>query len=317
MKQIILCLPLLFALLGCDAVDAIKATKAMPKKMDDMNRKMDQTNQGVHKQTLLIALDNLSRAENWEYVLPVPYDLMPYAKEFAEAATPQELLELTYLWLEKINNGRPTPPIGKDGDGNPFVREDGTFSPEAVKKINNEKMVRLIILQAMAGFAPQTTIDQMIQNEVYQAGDGSGRLQSTLYSLLMMRVQFIRDVLLDNSVMAAKMTHVGHFEKAIALLEQIEVVASLPFADEIQLKIKGFLKLDGTGALPDDMQVAEKLDVREIGRRWNSLSIRINECEGFQLKGKTPADEARLKVQYTQRVDRVKSRVATRLASLK
>jgi hypothetical protein len=156
----------------------------------------------------------------------------------------------------------------------------------------------------------------MIASEAFNSNDGDGRLLTTLYSFLMMRVEFVRDVLLDNSVMAAKMTHVGHFEKAIGLLEQIEYVAAQPFADEIQLKITGFLKLDGSGPLPDDMQVSDKLEVREVARRWNSLSIRIIEAEGYKVKGNSVTEVAQLQGLYDARLQRVKSRITTRLAQL-
>ncbi|MBK7842493.1 MAG: hypothetical protein IPJ71_02185 [Bdellovibrionales bacterium] len=64
-------------LVGCGAQDAINATKKMPEKMDGTyaqivktNQEMGKTTDAIHKQILLLSLQDMLSSENSKYLLP-------------------------------------------------------------------------------------------------------------------------------------------------------------------------------------------------------------------------------------------------------
>jgi hypothetical protein len=64
--------------------------------------KIGKTVDGIHKQSLLLAVNELTKQVNMEKISPAPTALMPAAKVFAQEATPEEVVEFTHAWLKEI-----------------------------------------------------------------------------------------------------------------------------------------------------------------------------------------------------------------------
>jgi len=256
---------------ACDLQKALDGTKQVPEKMDQTNANMRKmldemktTNKGVHDQSLLIPLENLIKEENHDSLSPVPFKLMPYGKKFAEAATSEELIELTYLWLKEVDESLPAKEINEKGEEVPYTHKQ-------VQKINTQKLAKLTALQVIAGFTPQEVVQEMIHNYII-GGDyeGGRRFEETAYSFLMLRTIFIRDVLLKESVLATSMDNIGKLEEAMKYAKKVDAIARLRFADKIQFKTHGLID-DRGQQLPLEDQPQEKLDVTVAAQLWASI----------------------------------------------
>lgn len=259
-------------LTGCDVEDAIKGTKEVPAKIDatnnNMNRMLDEmkkTTAGVHDQSLLIPMENLIKEENHDALAPVPFKLMPYGKKFAEAATAAELIDLTYLWLKEVDESMPAKSIDEaTGAELPYTKRD-------IAHINNEKIARLTALQVIAGFTPQNTVNEIVAaNIVGVADQGSRRFEQTAYAFLMLRVMFIRDVLLQESLLSLPLDNVGKVEESIKYASQIDSIARYRFANKVEFKSRGLVDENGR-QMPEDMQPAEKLELNVAATLWNRI----------------------------------------------
>ncbi len=263
---------LCLSLTACDAIDAMNATKEVPEKMDQTNSRMSnmleemkKTTAGVHDQSLLIPMENILKEENHDSLSPVPFKLMPYGKKFAEAATAQELTDLTYLWLKEVDESLPAKDIDEStGAELPYTRRQ-------VAKINNEKVARLVALQVIAGFTPQSTVEEIVRmNVVGQSDEGSRRFEDTALAFLMLRTMFIRDVLLQESLLASPLDNVGKVEEATKYARQIDFIARLRFANRINFKSRGLIGDNGQ-QLPSDEQPQEQLSKDVAAKLWRSI----------------------------------------------
>ncbi|QDK38775.1 hypothetical protein [Bdellovibrio sp. NC01] len=264
---------LCLSLVACEATDAIKSANQIPAKMDQTNQNMSnmleemkKTTSGVHDQSLLIPMENILKEENHDSLSPVPFKLMPYGKKFAEAATAQELIDLTYLWLKEVDESLPAKDIDETtGSELPYTRRQ-------VAKINNEKIARLVALQVIAGFTPQTTVDEIVRTHIVGTSsiEGSLRFEETAYSFLMLRTMFIRDVLLNESLLSRPLDNVGKVEESMKYAKQIDSIAKYRFAAKIQFKSRGLIGDDGV-QLPEDSQPQEQLSRDVAARLWRSI----------------------------------------------
>lgn len=223
----------------------------MPDKMDSMNKKMDQmtegmdktnfnmgqminlmgkTVDGVDKQKVLLPFQQLMDEKNYDLLSPIPSKLMPWAKEFAEAIPAKDFAELSYLWLKEIKEVNPLKKMDKDGNEIPFTAEE-------ISKINTLKLGRLSALQAVCGFLPDEKLNSVIDQQLVHYG----RFEKTVYKVLMMRVQFIRDIMLNESLLSEPLTTVGEIKEAVMYATKLDFIARLGYADKIAVKVEGFL----------------------------------------------------------------------------
>ncbi|MGZ3775422.1 MAG: hypothetical protein ACXVCN_16980, partial [Bdellovibrio sp.] len=266
----------LLALCGCDAMDALKATKNMDTKMDSMNHKMDQmgemntkmskmndgmqkTVDGIHSQELLIPLENMIKAETVEYLYPVPTSLMPYAKKFAEAASTQDLVELTYLWLKHINEITPVQNIDKDG-------KPVDLTLEQTNALRKQRIGKALALAAVAGFTPQETVEQVVREHII----GGTRHRKTALKFLALRAFFIKDILLEKSLLEELMDEVGKLEDSIKYMNQLEYMISLPFANLISVRTTGLSEV----AAEDIVFSLDNDKIKSIAALWRKIKVK-------------------------------------------
>jgi hypothetical protein len=237
MKKIFLAAAILGFLSGCDDIDNLLA---VPKKMDNMNKTtadmdagMKKTNAAIHDQQLMIPLKEMENKDNWDVLTPIPFKILPYGKKFAEAATAEELIELSYKYLKQIGEASLT--AGMDNDGNDIPYNKTTLE---YKNAVREKQALLTIVQVLAGFAPQATVNLMIEKYLYGVGEaGSLRYEKTAYQFLYLRYIFIHDVLIESSLTSEPLSNVGMVEQAIIYTQQLDQIAREPFGDRVVLNL--------------------------------------------------------------------------------
>ncbi len=292
------------ALAACSATKAIDSANSIPEKMDDTNKQitdtnekikltndqmkgmqdqMVKTNQGIHDQQLSIPLDNLLKPENWVVMSPIPFDMVPYGKKFAEAATPEELIDLTYLWLKRINEGFPARTLKDDGS-------DAPFAPEVVKKNNDEKMARFVALQIIAAFASKEKVQAIIEKEIIGNGEKSSlNRENTAYAFLMLRAKFIDEILLTNSILATSLSNVGMVEEAIDWAQKFEFIARLKFKDKIGYQIGGFLDPATGEPMADGLQ--DQLNSDRAVAIWQKIKVSMDLYLKVELQNRSDSPE--------------------------
>lgn len=235
MKQLLCIMMFALAITGCGMAE-------MPQKMDKTNENMEQmlqnmnrTNDGIDKQSKLIPFENLLKSENTENLAPIPTRLMPFGKELAIVISAQDMVELTYLWLKEIDEVYPDHKVDINGNELPY-------STDEIVKINHDKLARLVGLQIIAGFLPQTTVENIIREQIYTGG----RYEDVAYAILMMRTQFVRDVLLEASLLASPLNNSGKVAQAVEYNKSLDYLAKLPFAKKIAMKTKGFIPAESS-----------------------------------------------------------------------
>lgn len=226
MKNIILIAALAMSMVGCKMLDAVDSVNATPAKMDDMNNQIKKTNNAVHKQTLLVAINEMSKPENQAKLFPVPTAMMPAGKAFAEEATREELVLLTYDWIKEIEEVTDLKKI--DAAGN-----EVEYTIEEKNQMRREKTAKLYAMFIIAGFTPDEVVADIINTEIL----GNGRFQETGLQFLMMRTLFIRDVMLQASLLAKPLKTSGMMNEAVKYLQKLEVILRLPFVKEVSLNV--------------------------------------------------------------------------------
>ena len=204
---------------ACGAQKAIDNTNKIPGKLDRTIDTMKETECTLKRG---LSFEAMLKDEYGRDLIPVPFDLMPFAREFAKCSSEEDLAEVTYMWMKKLNE----------------VTLDLPSPTEAqVADFNHRKLHVYSALQAVAGFIPQDKLERIITKQLY----GAGRYQDSVMEMLMLRVQFLRDVMLENSLFSKGLTNVGTVEKAVEYAQNIEFIARLPFAKEISVNVTGFM----------------------------------------------------------------------------
>lgn len=252
MKQVLCITALSFAVSACGLTEIPKKMDKTNGNMEKMIQNMNHTNAGIDKQAKLIPYENLLKTENTETLTPIPTRLMPFGKELAQVISSEEMVELTYLWLKEIDEVYPEHKVDANGNELPYTSDE-------ISKINHDKMARLVGLQIIAGFLPQSVVQDMIHQQVHTGG----RYEDVVYAILMLRAQFIRDVLLEASLLSLPLNNSGKVAQAIEHNKSLDYLARLPFARKIALKTLGFI--------PTESSPTEELNVEMALKNWQRI----------------------------------------------
>lgn len=217
MKVLALSLLSLF-MVSCGVQEALDATHAIPEKLDDTQDSIESTNGYIRRQKLLLALDDMFKERNINYITP-PTGMLAGGKAFAEEATPEELISLTYLWMTEVKKGLPFNPLGQE------------LSEEQVLSSIKDKQVKLLALQVIAALTPQEKVNALIVEQINQGG----RYIDQVYEFLQARAMFLHGFMLWESLLSADqlLDTPGKLEASIERIEALESITELPFADQI------------------------------------------------------------------------------------
>lgn len=222
---------------GCGV---IKATEGMPDKMDQMSAQMKKTNDVVDQQPVQISFEDLLKPELGQDLFPVPFDLMPFAQKFGQYAEPEDVVQVVYLWMKKLNelSQDPTNPIS-----------DTAFQHHLAQVYS--------ALAAVCGLLPDEKVQTIIDTEIVH----EGRYIDSAKDLLLLRVRFIRDVLMNADLFSKPLDDVGKLEQAIKYGNSIDMVAGLPFATDLSLNIS-------------KLNIQETMDPRLELKMWTDIKTK-------------------------------------------
>jgi len=251
---------LMTGLLSC------KATKTldMPAKMDNMNKEMQKTTSAIHDQTLLLALQEMEKDENFRdkniQYFARPLDLLPGAEVFADEVTAEEMAKLSYLYLKIAYETVPNedlkmpPTLTKTGlELNPGdMVQSSTPSNSINLSLNNypldyarrfdfEKYKKISVVQTIAGFLPQKIVEQMIKEQI--EGDG-GIYEEGVRGMLYLRAKFVEEILLKDRILSKGIRNMTMLTEALKNVEEIEFIYNHKFKDYFRFKVDNMINTD-------------------------------------------------------------------------
>ena len=256
MKRTILLALVLGASVGCSKLEkSLNNAAEMGDILGRTDGKIGKTVDGIHKQSLLLAVNELTKQVNMEKISPAPTALMPAAKVFAQEATPEEVVEFTHAWLKEIEEVAPMKDVDANGEEKPY-------SEAKLNEIRSGKMGRLYGLMAIAGFLSDEKLDQ-IGDQYVSSFD---RFQYTALKIHMMRALFLRDILISSSLLSDSLFNSGSMFKAVEYMKQLEHVVTKPYANKI------FLKVIDKSMKP---AVMNDIDVKMDQETKNSMTVEL------------------------------------------
>jgi hypothetical protein len=215
--------------------------------------------------------------------------MMPFGKAFAEEAHEDELLDYIYLKVKEIEEVNPS--NGVDAQGN-----DIPLTPDQLSKLRVSKNGTLYSLFIISGFIPDQMLSDIVQHQIL----GGGRYQQTALNILMMRVIFLRDLMLDSDLLEKPLNNSGMMNKAIEYLAKIEYVLELPFVSQVSLHVK-----DGVNNMvdiEDSLTATGSLTAtaNEWKKAYNSALNGANAYQKQALTGDAQEDEALYRQEMAQ-----------------
>ncbi len=283
----ILTVAVLSLLMGV-ACSKMNATLDMPEKMDQTNAKMDatfeqikKTNNAVHLQALMIALDKIDDVENFDKMFPVPMTVLPFAQTFAEEATAKELVELAYVWIKHISQVAPLEDLDDAGK----------------IKLFKEKRVYLSGLAAISGFIPDKVVEEIVKHDI----DGLSRFEKTALQLLALRAWFIRDAMLKESILSETIPNADTLAEAIKYMDKIDYILRLDRVNDVAIRVRAAgVPSDFTEGKPliDEEMTPEKL--KEYAGYWTVIQKKAQDGLAEVKPRSTKGDAAKSQEKFQQ-----------------
>jgi hypothetical protein len=232
-----------------------QTTTDMDGKTTDMDNKMSVTNDAIHKQTLLVALDDMTSDQNSQVLNPVPFGMFAGGQTFAQNATEDELMDWYYAEFKDLTEGNPddsqrvlvtkfTPKIDSSGNhvltaqystqtigGHAFEvpQTEWDFPQSYLDSFNNKKDIILNEMEVVSSFIPEDMLQSIVADQI----NAGGLRQQTAYLILNLRDSFERGALLDNSLYDDGLVNLDQVKEALRLVTDIDYIAHLPFAAKI------------------------------------------------------------------------------------
>jgi hypothetical protein len=182
-------------------------------------------------------------------------------------------VKLTYIWLKEIDESQPEKDskdckvneAGKEICGKPF------YSKELLARTNHEKEARFAALKVLAGFAPQSIIEEIVQEHLTTPG----RFRRTTLNLLTLRSMMLKEILLDESILKEELWTIKVADEGFKYMNQLNYIAEigkqLP-ARKLQLSfsLNGFLIHPGQAKHPSN-KVYSFDPLNEMRDRWTTF----------------------------------------------
>ncbi|NUM88119.1 MAG: hypothetical protein HUU37_02840 [Bdellovibrionales bacterium] len=284
----------ILALSGCKATQALDATIGMQGQMSsmigttkEMQTETSKLTEGIRLQKVGEGLKMLNDPVNGKNFFPPSPALLAGSKLFGENATSIELVEFFYATMKEVETTEIPEWVDTDAEKSAFAKE-----------LMRHNAVRVSALQAIAAHIPQSTVEQIMREQLF---GGRGRFEDTAYQMLMLRAQFLKSYFLQEGVLATAPDNVGELDKAHDYLTKLFFVIDLPDAAKVAYKLstkylpKNFLR---------EVNAKNEDFVKESVKFWRKLRNAVSDnFPAEKLAGLSP-DDQRLVAMVREAADR-------------
>lgn len=172
----------------------------------------------------------MEEPRNAQTLSPLPFGIIPHAKKYSEYATNEELAGQVYLYLKEIEEGLYMPRFNDDGEPlEPTYQE--------MMETNHKQLHKFSAAQAISGLIPQTRFEELVSEYV----DGDGRYKKTVYDMMMLRFMFLRNVILNSSLLSGSLNSLGEVEDIRQYVLEMDWIARRADIDNVNLRVRGFV----------------------------------------------------------------------------
>lgn len=254
MKKLLIITTILAAFASCSKMDA---ALDMPNKMDGMSGKMDTMSSNMKELERLTKVAESTKeildTKNYTKLAPIPTDIIPWAKIAAEnMLVTDELVPFFYIKMKDITSLR--------YDDNAFG-DNATTKPQTAKEFEVNKIGLFSALAAVAGFLPEEKV-----TEILRKLSSSDEYSKTSLQILTLRSYFIQNVLMTEKYKESELVDLGAIEEAIKYNSALERIATLPYADQLNIGINIF------EVMPEYNEgLSIQADTQAYKNNWNTI----------------------------------------------
>ena len=272
-----------------DKIDATnQTTQGMSSKMDQTNSSLSLTVNGLHKQTLLVALQDMTSAEHTKVLVPVPFDMFAGGKTFAEEVHEDEVLDWFYAANKNIVEGTADEsqkvlipvlaPVSDPVSGKMMLqaqyddvtraghkykvpRTEWAFPTSYLDSFNLSKDITFNTMAVIAAFLPQEMVENLVKDQIV----GHGLREQTVYLILDLRDNFVRGAFLKNSLYEDHLKNFDQYKEAFNHVSHLDYIANLGYTDAIkQVSLSGYADMSINYAYAKLANPAGLSQIREV-----------------------------------------------------
>lgn len=263
---------------GCGKLQGVlDSAGAIPERMKETNKNLEKTSEAVRKQGMAASVESMFSARARAELYPVPVGVLPGASNFGAFASSQELVEVTNLWLARIDK---TEKLTK-------FDEQGNEIPLSLDERNADLVERYHYFQALsavAALAPQEKVQEIATVHIQSLGS---RYRKAAQNFLMLRAYFLRTVLIGESLLSKDFTAVGEAEEAVRLQKNVDWILTQPFANTLFVKTLG-LKAPGNYSKIQNLDLKMDLDTKTwLVEPWQQVQIQLEQIFRVTARGDT------------------------------
>lgn len=271
-----LSLSLLFTVFGCGKIDS--AMEGMKK----TTQNMEKTSENMRLQAMSMSIESMFSERARAELYPVPVGVLPGASKFGLYANSQEMVELTQVWLSRIDKIERLTKFD----------EQGNEVPLTIEEKNADLLDRYHTFQALsaiAALAPQYKVEEMAAMHVQVPGS---RYRQATLNFIMLRAYFLRAVMIGEAILSRDFDNVGDAQKAAEYQRQVDWIVGQPYVASLNIKTRG-LSTGGNYSKIQNLEMKGDLETRNwLVEPWDQIITQLEQILRVTARGDT-GDPAR------------------------
>lgn len=279
--------------IGCGKIDS--AMEGMKK----TTQNMEKTSENMRLQAMSMSIESMFSTRARAELYPVPTGVLPGASKLGLYAHAQEMVELTQVWLSRIDKIERLTRFD----------ENGNEVPLTIEEKNADLLDRYHTLQALsaiAALAPQQKVEEMALAHIQVPGS---RYRQAALNFIMLRAYFLRAVMVGEGLLSRDFDNVGDAQKAAEYQRQIDWVLSQPYANSLHIKTRG-LSTGGNYSKIQNLDLKCDLDTKTwLVEPWDQIVTQLEQILRVTARGDT-GDPARDLEIYQQELKAVETLLA-------
>lgn len=284
---------LLFAGLGCSKIDS--AMEGMKK----TTANMEKTSENMRLQAMSMSIESMFSTRARAELYPVPTGVLPGASKFGQYANAQEMIDLTQVWLSRIDKIERLTKFDENGDEVPLTIEEK--NADLLDRYHTFQA-----LSAIAALAPQHKVEEIAATHIQVPGS---RYRQSALNFIMLRAYFLRAVMIGEALLSKDFDNIGDAQKASEYQRQVDWIVKQPYANSLYVKTRG-LTTGGNYSKIQNLDIKFDLDTKTwLVEPWEQIVTQLEQILRVTARGDT-GDPARDLEIYQQELKAVETLLA-------